>query len=436
MNWWDIMIFKKFMERSFNNEFITAKDVLWNSDTLLVNVHDGLSKLTTVYHSDQNKYYHILVLDNAPLMDVQCNNYYCPTCEKLINNGYGLENSNSEYIKKVKFAQKETTNINDSVESLKPLLKLLRNGLYLISIIQMYPTDGEGHFFWTSKLDKKNKAYKTTMDYIVDYNYRTYECGYSYPNFIYPTQSLSQLNLNQVEYYREKIKDGKNMTALAYHMDGFMCALLDGHHRATAACLEGVPIYCLTIIPVSGYSSDKTFYAGGQSFNINNFKHTKTIRSALDKQFKSNKDKWQKSPYINTELQTETTNLQEHFKVQLDQKAKLFPDYHIQLYKGMFDDISFNRLNAIWNKSDLESQFEFEVILRVLYIENKNDIFKTLYKIVHDKSKHFIWELAYEFLSTYDSEDVEDIFIDYLVEYGEDKHSKINFIVNKYLNNR
>ncbi|WP_026073886.1 hypothetical protein [Acetivibrio cellulolyticus] len=73
------------------------------------------------------------------------------------------------------------------------------------------------------------------------------------PAFLMPTQSPAKFNPGCVESYRQRIRAGEELCGIAYYLDGYLCGLLDGHHRATACLLEEKDFYCLTIIPLSGW---------------------------------------------------------------------------------------------------------------------------------------------------------------------------------------
>ena len=70
-----------------------------------------------------------------------------------------------------------------------------------------------------------------------------------FPAYIYPTQSSEFIQKERLEAYAEIIKTSSNPPrGLAYYEEGFMCALLDGHHKACATSMLGKIFHCLTII--------------------------------------------------------------------------------------------------------------------------------------------------------------------------------------------
>lgn len=422
-----------FKERVSNLETIDKTHTVWGSDALLIYVQKGLGKLKTQTLSEREKVTFSLLLNGKPLMALYSDNYYCPTCEKLIKNGYGLQNIDNSLIQSVKESQQTKSDINEAFDKLSPLLALLENGLYMISRIEMSPTDGEGSFFWTCN---DNKYFKATAD--IYYNFHV---GTGWPNFLYPTQPVTRFNLDQMNHYREQIKAGIPMTGLAFYMDGFFSALLDGHHRATAACLEGQRINCLTIMNVNGYTLEKgkkisQFWAGGNSFKIDILKHKEKVTNLLIEYNEQRKRaiNGNKVDFTNNSNCPNPMNLD--LIIRLNSKAKEYPDYLSAAYKSMLNDISFDRLNDLWNKHDDESLFEFEILLKVLFSQNPEGIYTALKRIISDVSKHEFWELAYKYFTTFNNEEVEDIFINYLLDSQPDKHDKIRQLADEYLRNR
>ncbi|WP_139024278.1 hypothetical protein [Desulfosporosinus sp. OT] len=135
-------------------ETIDKTHTVWGSDALLIYVQKGVGKLKTQTLSEREKVTFSLLLNGKPLMALCSDNYYCPTCEKLIKNGYGLQNIDNSLIQSVKESQQTQSDINEVFDKLSPLLALLENGLYMISRIEMSPTDGEGSFFWSCNDNK------------------------------------------------------------------------------------------------------------------------------------------------------------------------------------------------------------------------------------------------------------------------------------------
>jgi len=187
-----------------------------------------------------------VTLNDKSLVKIHSNNYYCPTCQKIIEEGYGFYDSDRIITDGIVSAQNSKLSLRQSVELLKPLLEFFQEGLYILTRVKMFPVDGESNFFWTST--KKGRNYIGTADIYYNFHYSN-----GFPSFLYPSQPLSKFDENILNNYRNNISLGENMTGLAIYLDGFMSLLIDGHHRAAAACLEEINIDCLTLIRVNGY---------------------------------------------------------------------------------------------------------------------------------------------------------------------------------------
>jgi len=118
--------------------------------------------------------------------------------------------------------------LENSFENLKPLLGLLRTGYYALIDVELYPSDGNGKFFWkVNNTPVYNKASSTI--YGGDGLWSEVMTKY-----ILPSQPPTRFNRETAEYYRKN----DNYRAIAYYLEGYLCTLIDGHHKAVAAALE------------------------------------------------------------------------------------------------------------------------------------------------------------------------------------------------------
>ena len=185
-----------------------------------------------------------LLLNEKPI--IQGKYPICPTCAGMLATGYGIENINSPELKKVRECMNsEYKGIMNAVESLKPLLCLLTDGYYVLADVKLYPSDGQGAFF---SLVPNELTYNEAS--CSEYYDSDFLCSVEgYPAYIYPTQSSELIHEERVDEYIQIMKNGSNMPrGLAYYEKGFVCALLDGHHKACAASALGKRLNCLTII--------------------------------------------------------------------------------------------------------------------------------------------------------------------------------------------
>ena len=219
----------------------------------------------------------------------------CPTCASLIAAGYGIENADCPELRKVcDRINEDFIDIEHSFEIMKPLLGLLKDGTYLIADAECIPTDGEGRFFWDIDPEMKEYNAASSMYYVFEeegcsfYNYESVD-----PIFLYPTQSASLYNKERTEYYREHNRDNENAPrAIALNNNYGISLLLDGHHKAAAAALEGQRVKCLLIIP----SFDQFFRRKDEDWKFARQVFTEDIfieaKDFTDKQIKELKEKF------------------------------------------------------------------------------------------------------------------------------------------------
>ena len=195
-----------------------------------------------------------LTLRGAPLLSWLAAVY--ETSESWLCTGWGLDTAECPELDALReilnggFAQLE-----DAVPSLSPLLELLPEGVYVLAESDAYPADGDRQFFWNVpdhlKVCSATALVRLTDD---DYDYN-YECVP--PVFLYPSQRRSRLDLERVEYYKERFQqDGPLPHGIALNVAEGMSVLLDGHHKASAAALLGRTLPCLTVLPLGYYRLD------------------------------------------------------------------------------------------------------------------------------------------------------------------------------------
>lgn len=192
---------------------------------------------------------HVLTLNGVPLMQLNCGG--CPTCGNILATGYGIEKADSEELKSIREdINGEFVSLEDSIGKIRPLLTLLKTGLYVIADGRCYPTDGTGHFFWDVPNAPVESA-ATASQLMSEYDF---VCVEDQPVYLYPTQSTDCYNAERVRHYVERFRETAHRPrAIVMHECGFVNAVLDGHHKACAAALLGEPLDCILILPLSGY---------------------------------------------------------------------------------------------------------------------------------------------------------------------------------------
>lgn len=206
----------------------------------LIEVKNGKGILKEVYGETETDTYSTLLFGDRPLFQLQGDEYYCPTCEKMLRSGYGLEQTEEFRMDKIN-QSKEYVTFEEALEEIKPLLGLLPSNHYIVLDTTLYPTDGNGHLFW--QVPDEDKYVPGTCIYY--YRDAGLMWGKLRPYFTVATQPVTKLCKERVEFYRQN-SGGR---ALAYYMDGYMTALLDGHHKTMAAALEHSMVNALVIMP-------------------------------------------------------------------------------------------------------------------------------------------------------------------------------------------
>lgn len=243
---------------------INVSDIEWCDEAVLVHVQNGKGTLTHRISEEDEDYafFSQLLLDDKPI--IQGKYPICPTCAGMLATGYGIENINSEELIKVRECMNsEYRGIMNAAESIKPLLGLLKDGYYVLADVKLYPSDGQGAFFYSVPNELTFNEASCSEYYDSDFL-----CSVEgYPAYIYPTQSSELIHEERVDEYIRIMQSNSNPPrGLAYYEQGFVCALLDGHHKACAASALGKRINCLTIIAPDSFRFVKGVkYADGDT---------------------------------------------------------------------------------------------------------------------------------------------------------------------------
>jgi hypothetical protein len=193
----------------------------------------------------------VMTLNGIPLIEMHPS--YCPTCCGLLATGYGLDNS--KCIELTEISDKINsgfTGVEDFLETIKPLIGLLEDGVYLIRDIKTFPVDGNNHFFWAVPDDLFYYDAFTDEYYITE----LWKCIGLEGVFLYPTQSRDRYDERRVKHYMDLFSSGKEKPrAIAYNAMSGMSALLDGHHKACAAARLHAPLDTIVITKGHLYGS-------------------------------------------------------------------------------------------------------------------------------------------------------------------------------------
>ena len=409
-----------------------------NSKVVYIN---GAGKLKEVYKEVEdlkNSYLAQIRLNDIPLIQINTD-YYISTIECLLATGYGIENANCKEILEIQEKiNLDFISLEDSIETITPLLKLLNNGFYMIADVECYPTDGNGNFFWNVPNDLVlNPA--TAMKCLRDDDF-TY-IGRQ-PVYLYPTQTTDAYNSERVDYYIEKLKkmNDNEPRAIVYNCGEFINFIIDGHHKACAAALLGKPLKCI-LIKKAGYfmESEKgkwvdklyffSLYEKVTSKNVpkkylplkkNEMKIEKLNEIKLE-DGRVNKRKWENKyldsveNYPSLERYANIVNASINFEFKIT-------DELIKKYVNTFDENSQEMMKKI--------------IYILMYTESLEKLQKIVIKYAKNSLNHkidkdlklTIYNILFQMKN---NQEVEQIFIDYIV-YNEDKDDPILKIVNSY----
>lgn len=398
----------------------------WGGKGIIFYVKNGKGLLSMKYGYLDNDALTALIFGDIPLIKFhEKGSYFCPTCEKLVAAGYGLNMSDQQVISELHdILNKKFVSLEESVENLKPLLGLLQTGYYALVDSELCPTDGNGNFFW--KLNNKPDYNKASCP-IYGGDGRWSEVV---PYYILPTQPPSHYDPKQAEFY-SGIDDYR---AVAYYMGGYLCALLDGHHKAVAAAIEKKKVKTLVIVPTTSISlpNDKQNFKGGIFINGTFISQEELIIpvSELMTSFKFNQLKKEETEkYLS--LYNSDFDLNYGWPQEILETEKSFPDAITVARLQWAGDISDERLDRILlNKESISDKDTLNITVALYY--TKNPRFKEMaFYFCKNYSFASVWYEIYELLANVIDEEVEDFFVDYLV-HDEKRYPEINKIIDNY----
>ena len=369
-------------------------------------------------------------LNGIPLVQAQIPD--CPTCSSLLATGYGIENTNCRELLEIQEKiNSDYVNLETSIDNMKALLTLLKSGFYLIADAICYPTDGE-NFFWNVP-NNLTENLTTAPVYLGEGTY-----VFNQPVYLYPTQTTNSYNKDRVDYYIKKFKNSADNKprAIVYNFEEFINFIIDGHHKACASTILKEPVSCILIIPDRIY---KNYYK-----NIClNFSGILVDYKDIPKEYTQYIKKEKFSPsQEKIEIKDGIVNNREWEKEYIN-SAKCY--LSLLDYVNVIDIMQDNEIeiNDIFIKSCLEnfdkdSQVKMKKLLYLLKftdIKKAQEIAlkyakKTLREEEIDKElKQLIYKIL---LNVKNNEEVEKVFIDYIVYYSDNKEDPVLNIINSY----
>ena len=369
-------------------------------------------------------------LNDIPLIQSKVSDI--PTWCNLLATGYGIENANCKELLEIQEKiNSDYVNLETSINNMKPLLTLFKSGFYLIADAICYPTDGE-NFFWNVP-NNLTKNLTTAPAYIGEGTY-----VFNQPVYLYPTQTTNSYNKDRVDYYVEKFKnlDDNKPRAIVYNFEEFINFIIDGHHKACASIILKEPVSCILIIPDRIYKNYYKNICLNFSGILVDYKdipkeYTQYIKK---EKFSPSQEKIEIKDGIvnNREWEKEYINSAKHYLSLLD-------------YANIIDIMQDNEIevNDIFIKNCLEN-FDKDSQLKMkklLYLLNFTDIkkaqetaLKYARKTLREKEiNKELKQLVYRILlNDKNNEEVENIFIDYIVYYSDNKEDPVLNIINSY----
>lgn len=419
---------------------IDTADQWWCSSAVMFSVKNG-KNIIGERSSKQNEdyeYFSQMELNGKPL--VQGKYPVCSTCKGMLATGYGIENIDCPELVAVRECMNSKfISIMDSAEKIKPLLGLLSDGYYALADTICFPSDGNGHFFY--EISNELMFYDAAC-----YGYycsQDLSCVEHFPLFLYPTQSASMINSERVDYYAELMRSDKNPPrALAYHLYGFMNALLDGHHKACAAASVGKYVRCLTIIPCDGsqleletadrkvrYSQSnpkiKTLVFAGLKTDVDGLHYLNVYK----KETVSLTVPYQKYPLTNIRVRYGPDT----YPTVRDIAALLCANNKV---KGVLPSFDTDIISGMISRDTDDMDRYLEAILHfVAYVDQKKayKISSTIVKKGDGYMRHRRVRAALKFLLNYRDDETEQLFTDFYLDHKE--NDEIMDIVNSYWKN-
>lgn len=369
-------------------------------------------------------------LNDIPLIQAKIPD--CSTCSSLLATGYGIENANCKELLEIQEKiNSDYVNLETSINNMKPLLTLLESGFYLIADAICYPTDGE-NFFWNVPNNLKEflsagPVYLGEGTYVFDQ-----------PVYLYSTQTTDSYNKNRVDYYIEKFKNStyNKPRAIVYNFEEFINFIIDGHHKACASTLLKEPVSCILIIPGKIYEDYyKNTYLNFSRILIDYKNIPKEYTRYIKKEkFSPSQEKIEIKDGIvnNREWEKEYINSAKHYLSIIDYAnvIDIMQDNEIEV-----NDIFIKNCLENFDKDSQVKMKELLYLLKFTDIKKAQEIAlkyakKTLREEEIDKElKQLVYRIL---LSDKNNEEVENIFIDYIVYHSDNKEDPILNIINSY----
>lgn len=387
-------MFKKPEVKRLNN--CISNNSNWCRDAIAFEVKNGLGKLVHAKNGCNSQ----LLLNGKPL--IQGRYLASPTCFGMLATGYGIEKVDCAELNKIREQLNlEYQGIDKAFESINPLLKLLNDGGYILADAELSPTNGDVFFYNVPNELTENEA--ACDAYFCN---ELMSCTDGYPAYMYPTQSVDTISEDRVEYYRQRLKAGDNIRGLAYYEKGFICALLDGHHKAVAAAQLGLKLKCLVIIPPTAYY---TLEDGSKSF---------CGISVPDCRNFDGKRRWYDKLRVRMEKFKLTDNRYEYLNASASKNYPRIKD--ICFYNSLDsikEDLTAKTIENWIDNPDDKNVFMLKGVLRCRVNIDSLSTLQIAEKVISADDYRLPYEAAWRVIVENKNEDTEKLAVDYLVEH-------------------
>ena len=400
----------------------------WCNDAILFEVSNGKGALRLNFKPVEDnyyggRYYNELVINDIPIL--QASKPTCPTCAGLLAVGYGIENADCTELKEISDKiNAQYIGLENAFEVITPLLGLLQDGIYVLADSNVFPSDGNGHFFW----DVPNELTEnpTTACILTE----EYECVSGIPAFLYPSQGTDRFDPERVEYYKKLISDKEHFPrAIAYFSDNLSSILLDGHHKAAACASVGADLPCLVVMPCDG--------VGYRQTKAKKMVKDKFLFGCIEIAYSKRFEKYSDISVNRTQTDIEIKNygiIKRDWEKEYWESYKKYPDV-FEYAEGMALNIPQITPELIENCFDNPNEENLRILRNAIQFLVRNDKewgFKLALRAAHLKFDPKVRLAAFKALAQFkDNDEVEQFFINHLIE-DNDPYSAFKRIADCY----
>lgn len=386
---------------------------------ILIFVENGVGDLSEAHVRENENECYYLQLKGKPLFQLQGDEYFCPTCEKIVRTAYQLEQTEDFQLDKI---NTEEIGLEEIVSEITPLLKLLESGFYCLWDTKLYPTDGNGNLFWDYP-NNNNVLPGSCVFYFGDGKW-----GTCVPHFMIATQPKKLLNMERVNYYRAKSK----CKAIAYYMDGNITALIDGHHKAMAAAIDHRPCNSIVISKcLCGSRKDSK----GEMQKYISANDIYIFNDELPDQFREEKFQVPNRTKEHKSTGSFEININDCFPCHIDTKslADFYPSVKEAVSADIFGPITDEFINDYLNGEKIIGETDYCIFLDALAATKDERLFKVIdYTLYHNDMADYILPSLEHLLEFPHTEELENYLISYMIEI-EGEHREIGTYIAQNL---